>query len=474
MDKKSSVSHHTRTGAHPWLVLLCLCQGLCNKGGGSMVDDELSSRLTASTVSKPASMAASKAASSPPTAKPTPRHKAKRVKRSAYASITDVENGVSTIPSACDMSTPAGPVACDVSTPAGPTTNDAAGKRKRAIITRCLGTHPSSCGDQCESLDEVDMRGEQHGPRLDASQQETSGDYISNGNMQAKGRIVNPLLLVVDARKQRRLQATSERRPAASFAKIANQLVQHRVHGPRILYCCIFLQLMVLGVCIGIGTALVGSGMALVPPPSLPPFPPSPLPPPWPVVPPSLPPPLPPSPLPPPWFSSCLYAPNVSECLNRRYQEGRPSSDLGRVGVLVHVDDGMVDKSGNPRDQFVSASIVSASYGELFHRGGSGGFILNPSQVSFLCSWNCDGGTSSRHCPQESANGCVPGCTAPAFAGDHTVWCGEHGGYCPFHPSDLRSMLVSFWQRFRRSGHGYNEVKPSSNIASPGCTAPTS
>ena len=159
---------------------------------------------------------------------------------------------------------------------------------------------------------------------------------------------------------------------------------------------------------------------------------------------------LPPAPwLPPSPPSAPPVATPTAASLNVRFREGRPTSDLWHAGVLVHVDDGNVDASGRPRgSEFISASIVSASYGGLFNGGGGGGYILNP-RASLYCAWACDGGTAARHC----RNG-VPGCTCAAYPGDHPRWCGRNGGYCPWRPSDLDRMLSSFQQ----GGNAYNEV----------------
>ena len=128
----------------------------------------------------------------------------------------------------------------------------------------------------------------------------------------------------------------------------------------------------------------------------------------------------------------------------------------------MHVDDGTVDQAGRPRREFVSASIVSSSYGQLFNSGGRGGYILDPQSTSIFCSWSVDGGTYQRHCPRTSNGGsCVPGCTAPAYRGDHPRWCGSKGGYCPFRPGDLRNMLDHFQQG---GGQGYNEVIVRSDV----------
>ena len=160
-----------------------------------------------------------------------------------------------------------------------------------------------------------------------------------------------------------------------------------------------------------------------------------------PQAPPGLPSP-PPPPLPP---QSALV-----QRLNQRFRDGQPSSNLMQAGILVHVDDGAVGSDGRPRDAFVSASIVSDSYGRLFNGGGAGGYILNPGGVIILCSWSVDGGTHNRRC-----RGGVPGCTCPGHEGERMGWCGPRGGYCPYPPLSLEWMLRNF-----KTGNGpaYNEV----------------
>lgn len=171
-----------------------------------------------------------------------------------------------------------------------------------------------------------------------------------------------------------------------------------------------------------------------------------------------MPPSAPPPPLPPPSQARPCGGSSVADCLNRRFREGLPSSDIGLAGVLLHVNDGSVDENAMPREEFVSGSIVSAAYGSLFGSGFPwGGFILNPRHVQLYCAWGTDGGTYGRLCSQQSSDTeCVPGCTAPSGPGaDATEWCRVGLSFCPYKPRDLKKMLTGFAQW----NHGqYNEI----------------
>lgn len=102
---------------------------------------------------------------------------------------------------------------------------------------------------------------------------------------------------------------------------------------------------------------------------------------------------------------------------------------------MIHVADGF--EVGVP---FISASIISASYGALFSRAGNGGIIFDPDATEILCGWNGDGGTAQRKCANGESG--VVGCTCPSYPGDEAHFC--HSGYCPFAPADLGEMLQAF------------------------------
>ena len=214
----------------------------------------------------------------------------------------------------------------------------------------------------------------------------------------------------------------------------------------------------------------IGCIPCTVPPPSpAPSSPPNPFAPP--LCPPSPPqqpssPPMAPSPPSPPYLVCKNGAQPIADCLNRRFHEGRPSSSLVEVGILVHVFDKSVLENGYPRPekQFISGSIISASYGSLFG-GDNGGYILNPLKTAIYCSWSADGGTYGRYCYGGLSPSCVPGCTASAYGGEQPAWCGPSGGYCPYQPNRLHEMLANFRTNGGDPGSGtYNEVLIRSDV----------
>ena len=213
------------------------------------------------------------------------------------------------------------------------------------------------------------------------------------------------------------------------------------------------------------------------PPPPLPPLPPLPPgPPPLPPQPPQPKPPPPPSPSPPPPNpapSSPPPAPPspppepVVDTVNRRFREGRASSDLAAAGVLVHQFDGQEspDKPWLPcteqwclgfADRFAS-SIISGSSPHLFS-ATAGGLIFRPRQAQIFCAYNADSGSMSRTCVPpgwrpigDPEGACLPGCweETPNWCTDDKWW------ECSFPPEALGSMLGS---QERASSDRYNEV----------------
>lgn len=125
--------------------------------------------------------------------------------------------------------------------------------------------------------------------------------------------------------------------------------------------------------------------------------------------------------------------------LNRRYQLGRPSSDLASAGVVLHTFDELDDRdepwlpiSRTHPDERCSlvlscsevtdrlcASIVWAGLaGELrrhlfFERKGGaffGGFVFSPAHNLLNCAYGGDGGTNRKRCsPPGRSSSCVPG-----------------------------------------------------------------
>lgn len=199
------------------------------------------------------------------------------------------------------------------------------------------------------------------------------------------------------------------------------------------------------------------------PPPSGQPAAPQPAPPPEgppPACPfPSMPPIVPPFPAPPP------FPPEVTD-LNHRYNHGRPSNDLRKAGILVHMWDGTESSSqkwrgcpdpdqadahvdGSDCLQFgdrLSSSMIFKGRSSLF--GANGGIVFRPEYTRILCSFAADGGT--RHGGILGDKGCpLPMCDAQDSEADG--WCSGHA----IPPENLDHMLS--W--YSTNGNGYNEGK---------------
>lgn len=220
------------------------------------------------------------------------------------------------------------------------------------------------------------------------------------------------------------------------------------------------------------------------PPPRPSPPPPSPLPP-SPYLPPNRPPPVPP-PSPPP---AKLQA--VLDRLNRRFANGRPSSDTSVAGVIVHAFDGSENskniweqcdgtewgcgphddpKNVRRSDRF-AASIVFAndnkpprSWGNRIYSPQNGGIVVNPEHNNLLCSATGDSGTDYRYCdPPGVSETCVPGCGHKGTnTGNH--WCEPPLGRrrpgeppCMWRPQHLEFMM-RLARDGTRDGGGYNEL----------------
>jgi len=154
----------------------------------------------------------------------------------------------------------------------------------------------------------------------------------------------------------------------------------------------------------------------------------------------------------------------TAQRLNCRFRQGRPSSRLQDAGVLLHVFEGKCSiASANTMpfscrgESFLSASIISQSYGSLYTWEQQGrnatsleGVVLAPS-VNISCSWSLDGGTVSRVCGRGAkATTCVAGC------GDPPQWCASatkpwRPQWCPWRPTDLKHMLVDHQWLFRQN-----------------------
>jgi len=192
------------------------------------------------------------------------------------------------------------------------------------------------------------------------------------------------------------------------------------------------------------------------------------VPPPSPRAPPPPPPPLPPRPpaIPPPAPPFALL-----NSINRRFSAFVPgSSELDKVGILLHSVDGM-EQQGKPwqaatrgpnvdagLSDRISCSVVWKGQAQSFMDNdsglyeGQGGYIVSPSHARPLCAYGGDGATRGKTCnPPGPSKTCIPACI-PQYNGHNSVheydsWCdraGETDHWCngrPWRPQDLGKML---------------------------------
>ena len=177
-----------------------------------------------------------------------------------------------------------------------------------------------------------------------------------------------------------------------------------------------------------------------------------------------------------------------------RYNSVVPgSSDLHKVGILMHSIDGFEDddkpwqaatQGGNLNaglSDRISCSLVWKGQRWSFMDNdsglydGKGSYIINPAHARVLCAYGGDGSTRGKTCnPAGPSRHCIPACI-PQYNGrnsvhDYDAWC-EPGGptdhWCdgrPYRPQDLGKMLSRdrlAWARGVHStqhGRTYNEV----------------
>eukprot|EP00322_Chrysochromulina_rotalis_P010440 CAMPEP_0115844638 /NCGR_PEP_ID=MMETSP0287-20121206/8931_1 /TAXON_ID=412157 /ORGANISM="Chrysochromulina rotalis, Strain UIO044" /LENGTH=474 /DNA_ID=CAMNT_0003298369 /DNA_START=10 /DNA_END=1434 /DNA_ORIENTATION=- len=201
-------------------------------------------------------------------------------------------------------------------------------------------------------------------------------------------------------------------------------------------------------------------------------------------------PPIPPPPRPAP--SSRPHSLMSSEKLNARFNSAAASSDLAKVGILLHqfdnteADDTALQSASQVLDGLVSpeaaaataapwmpcppgawcsvfgdrlsATVISEQLHWLFNTNG--GYIFAPI-VNTSCSYFHDGGTMAKLCDENAPPGCVPGCSE-THSGQPN-WCdatldvldlGSPLYDCAFRAVDLGAML----RRCHATCNTYNEV----------------
>ena len=189
---------------------------------------------------------------------------------------------------------------------------------------------------------------------------------------------------------------------------------------------------------------------------------------------------------------------SVAERINKRFRDGRPSSHLSEVGVLIHQLDGwerpmtpwIPAEAGKLANAGVtmSASLILRRLQERPDRAkdlplfsAHGGVVLHPDHAYVLCAYVGDGATQAKVCPPSprSTTDCIPGCSLPAGYCDvgemfdpNNPWClcgldWCQGGPRPFAPHDLETAVERFLscgnlydpaRGFNGVGSGYNEI----------------
>ena len=155
----------------------------------------------------------------------------------------------------------------------------------------------------------------------------------------------------------------------------------------------------------------------------------------------------------------------IVERLNARFNAGRPSNDIGLVGVMMRNFEGMAGRysaawepcSDNEfcarAGDRLAASVVNARMPHLYSFD-AGGVVISPASAKVLCSYHGDGNDLGRFCrpptdwlkmpvEYEPDGSCIPGCTS------HFGWCDDKFNPCPlceevhcaWRPSGLAKMV---------------------------------
>lgn len=137
--------------------------------------------------------------------------------------------------------------------------------------------------------------------------------------------------------------------------------------------------------------------------------------------------------------------------LNRRFEHGRPSKDIGSAGVIAR----LFDPSEDPKEPWrpcsnqklwckvygdrMPASIINKRVPWLYSKGDSAlaGFLIAPQTVSLYCAYSGDGSTMNKMCePPGLSSSCMPGCP---LGHDDTNWCSrrDEGNQCAWRANQL-------------------------------------
>lgn len=193
----------------------------------------------------------------------------------------------------------------------------------------------------------------------------------------------------------------------------------------------------------------------------------------------TLPPPPPPSPPPPspPQPVQLLRPASVDE-INGRFENGLPTDDMERAGLLVHTFDDMADTvypwrpcaegrwCGGLRDR-MAATLIRAAFPDVYTKG-DGGFVIRSSIAKVLCSYHGDGHSMAKTCsPPGLSERCTPGCPGSYQRCDTvvaTTWCDcpRTGYLCAWRPNQLEQMMNEQEEEDPNGffdQKGYNEVR---------------
>ena len=169
----------------------------------------------------------------------------------------------------------------------------------------------------------------------------------------------------------------------------------------------------------------------------------------------------------------------ISDAINLRFRTGRPSNDLNKVGVIIHLFDVREEEItpwvqeylyGNERISHISASIIYAGLRNRKDRLGiplsmaEGGIVIRPTETDISCAYAVD--SSSIFLKPSHANHFLSGCPdiwcTPPF---ERKKCGfqRHRPSSGFRRNNLQDMLKlhhQYGDEWRLPGFhsGYNEV----------------
>ena len=160
---------------------------------------------------------------------------------------------------------------------------------------------------------------------------------------------------------------------------------------------------------------------------------------------------------------------DIVDAINARFAQGGPSDDIARAGVLIRAFDeithpelpwlpcpmvwkGRALSCGKFGDRFPS-TLLYPGQTDIYSKG-EGGFVINPSGVAILCSYDHDGLTMKpeKLChPPGVSNTCIPGCG--------TERCPEDKFWRCAYPADRLQLMMESHQARTGRAKDHNEVR---------------